>query len=243
MITKVEGFIMSTVNYGETSKVINVLTKEYGIIGIMCKGVNSLKSRLRALTLKFTYGFFYVYYKEGKLSILKDVDIIDPLVTIHNDITLISYLNYLTELTMQVIKESDDTRIFTIFIEAILKLETGLNPVALTNILEIKYLPFLGVGLNLDECIHCGNTHNIITIDPDAGGYLCKSCITNEKVVSIKTVKMLRMYYYVEIGSISSLNISDEVLSDINQFLNRYYERYTGLYLKSKDFLKRITNL
>jgi len=243
MITKVEGFIMSEVSYGESSKVINVLTKEYGLMGIMCKGVKSMKSRLRALTLRFTYGFFYIYYKEGKLSILKDVDVIDSFSFIHSDITLISYLNYLTELTMQVFKESQDEQIFSLFLETVKKLDDQLDPLVLTNILEMKYLTFLGVGLNLDECIRCGSTTGIITIDPDAGGYLCQKCVGSAKIVSLKTVKMLRMYYYVDIKSITNLNISEEVKQDINSFLSRYYDRYTGMYLKSKDFLQKIAKL
>lgn len=243
MITKVEGFIVSEVSYGETSKVINVLTKEYGLIGIMCKGVKSMKSRLRALTLRFTYGFFYIYKKEGKLSLLKDVDVISTFPTIHSDIILISYLNYLTELTQQVYKESQEPQIFPMFLEVIKKIDNGLNPLILTNILEVKYLDFLGVGLNLDECISCGSKNNIITINPDMGGYLCKSCVKEEKIVNIKTVKMLRMYYYVDIKSISKLEISSNVIDEINQFLNRYYDRYTGMYLKSKEFLQKIEKI
>lgn len=243
MITKVEGFILSEVNYGETSKVINLLTKEYGLVGVMCKGVKSLKSRLRALTLRFTYGYFYIYKKEGKLSILKDVDIINSFSAIHSDIKLIGYLNYISELTNQVFKESQNKQIFPLFIEAVQKLNSKLNPLVLMNIIEIKYLDFLGVGLNLKECIYCGNTSNIITIDPDAGGYICQSCHQNEKIVSLKTIKMLRLYYYVDIKSIKTLNISEETKNEINDFLNKYYDRYTGMYLKSKDFLKQLEKL
>lgn len=243
MITKVEGFILSEVSYGETSKVINLFTKEFGIIGVMCKGVKSMKSRLRALTLPFTYGSFYIYKKEDKLSLLKDVDVLDSFSIIHSDITLLSYLNYITELTEQVYKESNDESIFPLFITTLQKLNQKLDPMVLTNILEIKYLDYLGVGLNLDSCSKCGDTKNIITIDADAGGYLCKNCIRNEKIVSLKTVKMLRMYYYVDMKSISELNISMETKEDINQFLMRYYDRYTGMYLKSKDFLQKLEHL
>ena len=53
----------SDLNQTETSKIINVFTKEYGTIGIMCKGAKSLKSKLRSSTMKLTYGKFYIYYK------------------------------------------------------------------------------------------------------------------------------------------------------------------------------------
>ncbi len=243
MLTKIEGFIISEVSYGESSKVIQLFTKEYGIIGVMCKGVKSMKSRLRALTLRFTYGFFYLYYKEGKLSLLKDVDVICAFPTIHSDITLLSYLNYLTELTEQVYKESMEEEIFSLFIATILQLEKKLDPVVLTNILEVKYLSFLGVGLLLDHCVRCGSTTNIVTINADAGGYLCNHCLTNEPIVSLKAVKMLRMYYYVDISSITSLKISAEVKKELNDFIWQYYDRYTGLYLKSKEFLKKVEKL
>ena len=44
MIEKVEGIVINEKAYGETSKIINVITKEYGIIGIIAKGARTLKS-------------------------------------------------------------------------------------------------------------------------------------------------------------------------------------------------------
>ena len=79
MLKEVEGFIFKETPYGETSKIINVFTKEYGLIGIMCKGAKSLKSKNRALTLLFTYGKFNIYYKENKLSTLASADSLNPL--------------------------------------------------------------------------------------------------------------------------------------------------------------------
>ena len=76
-IVEVEGIIASETNYGETSKIINVITKDRGLIGIMAKGCKSIKSPLRSVTSKLTYGTFIIYYKEGKLSTLKEVNIIN----------------------------------------------------------------------------------------------------------------------------------------------------------------------
>lgn len=239
MLKEIEGIIVREIPYGETSKIIHVYTKD-GIISLMCKGARTLKSSLRATTLKFTYGKFYIYYKENKLSTLKSVDIIDPLSKIKHDIVLLSYLNYLTELTVQVIKQTTDS-LYDDYLNGILKIESGLDPLVITNILEIKYLDYLGVGLNLDACVSCGAKVGIITIDGDRGGYICTKCYQNELIVDRKTIELLRMYYYVEIKSISKLKISDKVKSEINTFLNTYYDRYTGLYLKSKDFLKKLT--
>ena len=243
MIAKYEGIILTDTPYGENSKIVNIFTREKGLIGVMCNSVKSIKNPLRTKVLKFTYGTFHINYNEKKLSHLVDVDIIDSLKEIRTDIEKISYLNYIADLTYQVIKQNSEEEIYDIFINTILKINEGKNPAILTNILELKLLDYLGVGLNLDSCIKCGNKHNIVTLDPDEGGYICQNCYTNEKILSPKAIKLIRMYYLIDIKTISDINIKRDVADEINYFLDKYYERYTGLYLKSKDFLKKIAKL
>lgn len=240
MLCEVEGFILSETSYGETSKIVNVWTKKYGVIGIMCKGAKSLKSKNRVSTMRFSYAKFNIYLKQGKLSTLVSADVINPLKKIRSDITLIGYLSYLTELTEQVIKQNNDSLLFDDFINSILKIEDGLDPLVITNILEIKYLEKLGVLFNLDECVVCGSKNNIVTINADKGGFICLNCLSNEVIVDKKVIKMLRMYYYVNIKSITNIKIEDNIKNTINKFLDMYYDRYTGLYLNSKNFLKNV---
>lgn len=240
MIREFEGIIVSETPYGESSKIINILTKEDGIIGVMAKGAKKLKSAFRSSTSKFTLGLFNVYYHENKLSTLISVDVINPLINIKTDIVKIGYLTYICELAYQTAKQNDDNKIFAILKETILKIEQGLDPKIMTNILELKILDFLGVGIDLDKCIKCGSKSDIITISGDSGGYLCKNCRKDEIIYDEKTIKMFRLYYYVEIGSITDLKISDNVVENINKILTDYYDRFTGLYLKSKDFLSKV---
>jgi DNA repair protein RecO (recombination protein O) len=128
MITKIEGIILNEMAYGESSKIINVITKDKGIIGIMCKGAKSMKSSLRALTMPLTHAYFYIYYKEDKLSILKDVDLINSFNIIKQDILLIAYANYLTELTTQVAKQDYDEALYELYISALEKINGKLDP-------------------------------------------------------------------------------------------------------------------
>lgn len=240
MVRKFEGIIVGETPYGDTSKILQIFTREEGIIGVMAKGVKSMKNPLRAFTMKFTYGFFYVYYKENKLSLLKDVDLIDSLKTLKSDIILMSYLGYISELCVQAYKHSLEPEVYILFSQILKKMESGMDPLILTNILEIKLLDYLGVGLNLAGCVSCGSKTNIVTLDADSGGYLCKKCYQKGILVSPKTVKLIRLYYYVAIESISEIRISESVAREINFFINRYYDKYTGLYLQSKQFLNKM---
>ena len=62
-ITKVKGIIISESSYSETSKLLNIFTEEYGVIGVIAKGAKRLKSNLRSVTSKLTYAFFQINYK------------------------------------------------------------------------------------------------------------------------------------------------------------------------------------
>lgn len=239
MLKQVEGIIASNVNYGETSKIVNILTKE-GMIGAIAKGAKNIKSPLRSFTVNLTYGSFYLYYNDNKLSTLKSADIINEFKNIKKDIILISYMSFLIDLTTQVMKQNNNEEIYNLLITTLYKIDEGLNPMVMTNILELKYLDYLGVGFDFNTCCKCGKKSNIVTIDPDVGGYICKNCYTNEIIYDSKTLKMLRMYYLVDIKSISELKISDNIIKNINYFVNTYYDRYTGLYLKSKKFLNEL---
>ena len=60
MIINVDGIILNTKDYGETSKILDILTLDYGIIGVIAKGAKTLKSSLRSVTDKLTYATFTI---------------------------------------------------------------------------------------------------------------------------------------------------------------------------------------
>ena len=242
-IESIEGIILSETNYSESSKILNVLTKEYGLIGVISKGCRNMKSKLRGVSRKLLYGTIHIYYKPNGLSTLIGVDVINSYSKTLMDLEKISYASFILDLINQVLKQTDSEDIFDLLKDTLNKLEEGLNPIALTNILELKLLDYLGVSPSIDACAHCGSQKEIVTLSSDAGGYVCKNCYNNEPLVSDKTIKMIRMYYYVDIKNITKLDVSNEVTNEINRFLDDYYDRFTGLYIKSKDFLKKINSL
>ena len=239
-IEKVTGIVLSDTNYSESSKILNVLTKEHGKIGIISKGCRNLKSSLRSVSSKLTCGYFNIYYKKEGLSVLISVDIINDFSNIKQDLFKIGYATFLSDLTNQVLKETSSNEIFDLFINGLIKINDDFDPMIITNIIELKYLNYLGVMPILDCCSVCGSNKKIVTVSSFSGGYLCVNCYKNEYIVDEKTVKLLRMFNYVDISKIKELNILPKNKNEINRFLENYYDRYTGIYLKSKDFLTQL---
>ena len=242
-IVDVKGLVLNETNYSDSSKILNVLTSEYGLIGIISKGCRNLKSKLRGSSRKLVYGTFHFYYKENGLSTLISIDVINDYPKTIMNLERVVYASYLLDLTRQVVKQSKDSNILPLVVSSLDKIENGLNPAVVTNILELKYLDFLGVSPVVTGCAVCGKTTNIVSLSPTAGGFICKDCYQNEGYYSDKAIKLLQMYYYVDLEKITKIDVNPKVNEEINKFLEDYYDRYTGIYLNSKKMLKNVIKL
>lgn len=234
-----DGFVMSSLKYGETSKILNVFTKDYGIIGILARGCMNPKNKNRIVCDNFTYAKFNIKYKEGKLSTLIEADINNYLFNIRDNYTLINYLSYIVKLTKDVYLESHNSKIYDLFISSILKLNEKMNPKVIANILETKYLDYLGVGLHLDGCVKCNNTH-VVALSIKENGYLCKNCYDGSIFTSLELLKTIKIYKNIDISKIKKIDISEKVIDEIDTFLYHYYKDYTGIYIEYKKNLNKL---
>lgn len=239
MYKKIEGIIVSEVPFEDSGKIINVFTED-GIIGIVAKGAKKIKSPFFSVTNKFSYGIFNIIYKENGLSKLVEVDVLKDYRNIKKDIKKISFATYITELTLQVYRHENNKNIFNLFISSLDKINEGYDEIIITDILKLKLLDYLGIKPIIDRCVVCERKDNIVTISSYRGGFVCKDCYRNEKIVSTKTISIIRMFYLAPIDKISRLDISENVKNEIDEFINDYYDRYSGVYLKSKILLDSI---
>lgn len=232
MIIKVKGLIEKETNYSESSKIVEIFTKEYGIISVLAKGCKRNNSSTNLVGL-LTYGEFNIYYKEDKLSTLKSLDCINLFKNIRKDYDLINYVFFLVNASLQVFKQDNDFDIYDILIETIIKIDDLFDPIVLIDIVLTKYLYYLGVPLQ-EKCIMCNSTNDIVTISSDIGGFICKNCYTNEVLVKEKTVRYLRTFNYINIKSIKKIELDSNIKIEINSFILNYYDKYTGIYLNKK---------
>ena len=243
MIKKIEGIIVSTVDYKESSKIINIFTKENGIIGVLAKGSKNIKSKISATSNVLCYGTFHLKYREYSLPTLIEVDIINSLKEIRKDLTKTNYALFLLELASGVYRHEQNENIYPLLITGLLKINDNYDPSIITNIIELKLLDDLGIKPVVDKCVSCASHNNIVTISSYKGGYLCKDCVGTEFIYHIKTIKLIRMFYYIDLSKITKIEISDAIKKELNLFIDDYYERYSGLYLKSKNFLETFSKI
>ncbi len=236
MQLKTKGIVLSETPYSETSKILNVLTSDYGLIGIISKGSRNIKNKLRGVSNKMNYCEYTINYKEKGLSTLIEGVNINSFKNIYTDMKKAMYSFYLMDLTSQVLKENNNKDIFNLLVPALIKINDGLSPELISNIVEIKLLDYLGVSLNLEECSICGSREDLITIDITSGGVICKNCYHDGYIMNPKALHLMSLLKKVDIEKLETLEITDEdIFKEIDKFIYEYYTSYTGIYIKKKD--------
>jgi DNA repair protein RecO (recombination protein O) len=184
------------------------------------------------------YCEYTINYKEKGLSTLIEGTTINSFKNIYVDMKKAMYSFYLMDLTSQVLKENNNKEIFNLLVPALIKINDGLSPELISNIVEIKLLDYLGVSLNLEECSICGNKDDLITIDITNGGVICKDCYTDGYIMNNKALHLMQLLKKVDINKLETLEITDEdIFKEIDKFIYEYYTSFTGIYIKKKDNL------
>lgn len=236
MQLKTKGIVLSETPYSETSKILNVLTEDYGLIGIISKGSRNLKNKLRGVSNKMNYCEYTINYKEKGLSTLIEGVTINSFKNIYVDMKKAMYAFYLMDLVSQTLKENNNKEIFELLESSLIKINDGLSPELISNIVEIKLLDFLGVSLELDNCVLCGNDGEFITLDLANGGVICKNCYNEGYIMNDKALHLIRLLKKINIKKLEKLEITDDdIFKEIDKFIYEYYSSYTGIYLKKKE--------
>ncbi len=238
----IEGIVLNETNYGETSKILNILTKEYGYISVISKGCRTLKNKNRGVSLLLSYATYTLNYKENGISNLIEGNTIEPLKNILTDFEKMNYATYLINLCKKILKDNNDKTLYSLLKNALLKINANIDPSIITNIMEIKVLDYLGVKPNFTNCLKCG-TNDILTFDISIGGMVCKNCYQDTYIFQEKTLKLLKLFQEVDISKIDKITVSLPIKKEINDFIKEYYDTYTGIYLKNKDKIQDILKI
>lgn len=245
-LLKINGIVVGEQNYSESSKILKIFTRDLGIISVISKGCKKPKSPLKEASSKLILANFDISYKEGGLSTLVGADIkkiYKNIIMDCHDLAKKMYAFTIIDLTMQILSqkqiEEDEVKdIYDILVSSLEKIDEGLNSKIILDIVMLKYLKFLGVLPSLDGCSSCGNT-NVITMDSKSFGFICSDCYKDEVMVNPKSLKLIRMLYYVDLYKIKNLNVGEEI-EDVEKFIDNYYDDHTGIYFNIK---KKIATL
>jgi DNA repair protein RecO (recombination protein O) len=140
-----EGIVLSRKNYGEADRLITLLTKHFGKITLISKGVRKIKSRKRGHLEVFAKVKFSSSFGNSSIGILTEVESIDNYNIIRNDLKKVSLAYYFCEVVSKMIENDHKQEdVYKLLDEFLKKMEDTRNHKKLRTDFIDKLLVNLG---------------------------------------------------------------------------------------------------
>ncbi|MFD1018791.1 DNA repair protein RecO [Thalassobacillus hwangdonensis] len=243
MFDKIEGVVLRSRDYGETHKIITLLTREKGKIGVMARGAKKPKSRMSSITQPFIHGLYLVQIGSG-LGSLSQGEMMSSLRGIREDIVKTAYASFLAELTDKLMEEKrPDPFIYEQFLQTLLLINDGKDAEVLTMMYELKIYTKAGFAPHVHSCVNCGSTESPFSFSIKEGGFLCVRCkhIDPEAYgLPDNLAKLLRVFKHMDVARLGNISVKDENKKRLRMLIDAYYDQYGGYFIKSKKFLDQL---
>ncbi len=183
-IIKTEAVVLSKLNYGDTSKIVTLYSKDFGKISAMIKGGRSPKSKIGMVIDPLNHIQIILYSKETReLQIISSADLISHFPGIKEELEKLKYSQAILELLKNLLPEREaNLRLFKGVLRILSLLElSSEQPIILFGRFFLFFLSELGYEVQLDKCAVCGKT-NLEKIELSyiyELGILCSNCRKN----------------------------------------------------------------
>lgn len=154
-LSDVTGFILREFPYKETSKILEVFTREYGKISIIAKGI--MKSKSSATSRRFAKANFNLYKSGKDFYGAKDISLINAYSKSNKNFDVILYKSAIADLLLRTIDQTQIDVVYKLLDNSFLAFENSReNQVNIFLAFLLKYISFSGFKPNLSTCGVCG---------------------------------------------------------------------------------------
>ncbi len=224
---KTEGIVLSEMRFKDTSKILNVYTKDFGKISVMAKGAYKAKSKLMASTQVFSYNE-YILGKGHTFYYLNQGTVIHPFYDIREKIERFVYGSYILELVEKSSPEGEKNLTLFLLLKKSLTILAELDEGFLKFIVafQLKFISFIGYRPHLNTCIGCNRVpKDNIKWSNEEGGIFCSNCASNYKNYAYINRLMYRVMVellYAPLEDLKTIDVSLDTLKSLQSLLEKY---------------------
>lgn len=224
---KTEGILLSEIRFKDTSKILNIYTKDLGKIPVMAKGAYKANSKLMASTQVFSYSE-YILKKGQTFYYLNQGNIIEPFYNMRENIERFVYASYVLELIEKSSPEGEKNLRLFLLLEKSLKVLSDLNDGFLKFIVafQLKFISFIGYKPYLNACVICdGKLKDSLRWSSREGGVICSDCFLKDMssvYISNEMYRAMVELLYIPFEKLEELVVSLEALKKLQAILEKY---------------------
>ena len=243
MIAKTEGIVLKSFDFRETSRIATFLTKDFGKIKGVLKGIRKTPGKFGSSLDRFSLNdIVYYQYRNSDIHLVSQCDMKEFFTGFRQDLKRLTAASYASELLdTLVMTEQGNHEIYELMRNFLTSLQTVEDINKLVHIFQIKVLLLSGFRPHLDSCVRCQKRIAGQTIfSLSLGGLVCSSCkapagsmvsITRGTVASIMHIEDSPWQMILRLG------LSDRIKKELKYVLNHFLVFHLERHLRSTKYL------
>lgn len=181
-LVSADAIILQAFAYGETSRILRLLTSTHGVQSVIAKGARGPRGRFGGVLEPFTEGIATYYAKESReLHTLSAFDLTQSGQRLGTHLLRFGGASLLAEIVICSTRESSHPGLYHVVLEALHRLAAVVPDAIEAAVLGETWLliAHLGFAPELDDCIDCARdiaADETASFDYAAGGLRCSQC-------------------------------------------------------------------
>lgn len=180
-ILRSDGIVLKSIPYGESSKIVTVLTRDHGKVTMLAKGARDIRSKFGGSLELFNQINMIYYEKETReIQYLSEVSIINPFCEIRNSPERMTAAMTVLEMAHRAIHGNEDTSGIYALVTRTMNLLNQTDKPIINAILYfmIQLVALLGYRIETRSCPYCPDimAHRFHRFEVAQGRIVCEEC-------------------------------------------------------------------
>jgi DNA repair protein RecO (recombination protein O) len=247
-LTQSEGIVLKTHALGDTSRIVVIYAREFGLIKLVAKGARKTPSRFGYALEPMTRARYHFYYKPDRdLHLLSQADTLAANGSRMTELVRLAHAEAAIELIDKLVwGEEGHVELFDLLagtLETMAAAPAAVMP-AMILAFELQVASLLGYRPRLDACARCGGALSAQRLfSPARGGLLCDRCAGEGGAVRLSAdalagLSLLLSRPVLEAGDYVEVKRAGELLRVVETFLRHHFQRFQGL--RSLELLRSL---
>jgi len=246
-----EALILRSVDFGESDRILHLLTPGSGRLTAIAKGARRSVRRFGGTLDLFNHLRVQVDFgRKTAMARLDQARLIGSFEPLRVDPGRFALGCYLLELFDRLAPEggnrSDSRRLFDFLLDALRTIAVWEPSLRLRTLLELRALDALGLRPELRDCVRCGEPagrNAEVDFHVADGGAVCGACaprIEGLLRVHLGTLRALEQGLRLDFDRLHRLGMGGRSLDEAQRLMSRFQRFHVGVELRSERFLDRI---
>lgn len=222
---RAEAIVLKTHDFGEADRILTLLTRHFGKVRVVAKGIRKPLARLAGRAEPLTHAT-YQLARGRNLDVLTGAEARTHYPVLRGDLVRIAAGWYVAELADRFTADHlPAAPVFDLVETALRHLDAGHGAMLVCRWFDLHLLDRSGFRPELGACVNCAGAlaEGRNAWSPAAGGALCPTCVTRAgesfATLSLRALKSLRFLLASDFASASRLRVDEPLAAELERHL------------------------